>query len=341
MKFLVVGTNFISDLFADAIARLASDGADAKIGAVLSRREETGRAFLARNSVALADGENPGGAAVARDLEGAYELFLRGAFDAAYVASPNVCHEVQSVFFLERGVPVLCEKPAALSPESLSRVGEAAERGKAVFMEAMRPSHDPVVREALKRAVAEIAPVRSARLEFSQYSSRYDRFLAGEAVNTFDPGMGNSALGDLGVYALAVAQTLFGEPSNVGGATAARLENSFEASGAALFEYPTFVCAASWSKVCGPSAPSVILGERGAISIDRLSEPKDVRVRRGAGDFEPLDIGAAENNMVFEIADFIAAVGGDRSLADAFFADSWARSRLVAAISAAQSASPR
>ena len=321
MKFLVIGTNFISDLFADAVCRLAAAGSDVSIGAVLSRREETGRAFLAKHGVA---------AGVACGLESAFALCERGEFDAAYVASPNVCHEAQSVFFLERGVPVLCEKPAALSPESLARIGDAAARGGAEFMEAMRPTHDPAVR-LISRALAGIAPIRSAHFEFSQYSSRYDRFRAGEAVNTFDPGMGNSALGDLGVYALAVAQALFGEPERVAGADAARLENGFEASGAAILAYPGFVCTASWSKVCRQAAPSVILGERGTVTIDRLSEPRDVRLCRPDGTVEAVIAESAENNMIYEIADFIAAARGEADSA-AWFADSAARARLVESI---------
>lgn len=313
MRFLVIGTNFISDLFADAIARTPG----ASVAAVLSRREESGRAFCAKNAI---------DAAVVTDLAAAYGLWRDGAFDAAYVASPNALHERQSAFFLERGIHVLCEKPAATSVASLERILDAASRGGAVFMEAMRPTHDPVLGDIRHAMQSELGELRAAHLEFSQYSSRYDRFRAGEAVNTFDPAMGNSALYDLGVYPIAVAQALFGSPLAVQGACA-HLENGFEACGAALFTYPTFVCTLSWSKVAKNAVPSAILGERGAITIDRMSEPRAVQLRRGTGEMEPLGVESAENNMVFEIADFIAAVAG----ADCtrFTEDSIERARLV------------
>lgn len=316
MRFLVIGTNFISDLFADAVMRTPG----ASVTAVLSRREDTGRAFLEKHAL---EGQT------ATNLASAFALFERGVFDAAYVASPNALHEEQSVFFLERGVPVLCEKPAALSPESLERILAAAGRGNAVFMEAMRPVHDPVLNEIRRAVKAEIGEVRAAHIEFSQYSSRYDRFLAGEAVNTFNPAMGNSSLYDLGVYTIATAQALFGPPLAVQ-SSATRLANGFEASGAALFTYPTFVCTLSWSKVAKNAAPSFILGERGAVTIDRTSEPKDVQIRRGAGEFEPLGITPAVNNMVFEIADFMAAASTDSCAR--FTADSAERVRLIAEI---------
>lgn len=340
MRFLVIGTNFISDLFADAVSRLRALGADCAVTAVLSRREETGRAFLEKNALR---------GKIALDPEGAYGLFRDGAFDGVYVASPNICHEAQSVYFLERGVPVLCEKPAALSPESLGRIGAAAKRGGAVFMEAMRPTHDPALYR-IKRTLGGIGPIRSAHLEFSQYSSRYGRYLSGERVNTFDPAMGNSALGDLGVYALAVAVALFGGEIDVAGASALRLSNGFEASGAAILSPcggDGFVCTASWSKVCRQAAPSVILGEGGSVTVDRLSEPREAFLGRPDGSREVIDLAAAPNNMIYEIADFMsfagdsaapgALAGGEaRQSAESHFAASEALARLVSKIRLAQ-----
>lgn len=310
--FLVVGTNFISDNFADAVAKVdracgvytqvGGEGfpgeigaSGCEIGAVLSRKRETGEAFCSRHGL---------DARVVCTLEEAASLYEDGGFDAAYIASPNVLHESQSVFFLERGIHVLCEKPAAADMESLGRMTVAAVKGNARFVEAMRPAHDPAI-TAIRRGMEKIAPVRMARLEFSQYSSRYDRFLSGERVNTFDPAMGNAALLDLGVYAIACALMLFGEPENIT-SNSVFLDNGFEAAGTSTFVYPDFLCNINYSKVCETASPSVILGEKGAITIDRLSEPKDVRIRMGkSGAFEPIEPGAPDNNMIYEIADFV------------------------------------
>ena len=84
----------------------------------------------------------------------------------------------------------------------------------------------------------EIGPIRSARFEFTQYSSRYDRFLAGERVNTFDRTLGNAALLDLGVYAISCALMIFGEPQGEIVSRSAFLDCGFEASGNALLSYP-------------------------------------------------------------------------------------------------------
>ena len=340
-RFLVVGTNFISDNFAKAVAavntaaicgngdeRKASASpkfradlapADieetsfsptlygnttahpAKITAVLSRRDGTGRAFCEKHSL---------DADVVNTLEGALQLYENDTFDAAYIASPNVCHEEQSIFFLSHGIDVLCEKPIAASRESLARMLDAAEKCGAHLMEAMRPAHDPAI-HTVREAMERISPIRSARLEFSQYSSRYDRYKNGEKVNTFDPKMGNAALLDLGVYAVCDAIMLFGESGDTA-SRSAFLGNGFEAAGSASYAVNGAVVNIAYSKVCEAAAPSVILGEGGAVTVDRLSEPKEVRMRLGkTGDFVPVETYAPTNNMVYEIADFIAICEGD------------------------------
>ena len=73
--FLIVGTNFISDNFTDAVCRLDGVG----ISAVLSRRKETGEAFAARS----------GAERVFTSLNEACAAYEEGAFDAVYIASRN------------------------------------------------------------------------------------------------------------------------------------------------------------------------------------------------------------------------------------------------------------
>lgn len=288
--FLIVGTNFISDNFTDAVRRLDGVG----ISAVLSRRKETGEAFAARS----------GAERVFTSLNEACAAYEEGAFDAVYIASPNALHIPQSEYFLGHGINVLCEKPAAADEISLEAAIAAAERSGAVFAEAMRPAHDPAIAR-IRSALGEIGPIRSARFEFTQYSSRYDRFLAGERVNTFDRTLGNAALLDLGVYAISCALMIFGEPQGEIVSRSAFLDCGFEASGTALLSYPGFVLSVVYSKVCASGQPSVIVGERGSIEIDRLSEPKKVVLKlRGGGERE-LCPGAVPNNMVYEIEDFV------------------------------------
>ena len=143
--FLIVGTNFISDNFTDAVRRLDGVG----ISAVLSRRKETGEAFAARS----------GAERVFTSLDEACAAYEEGAFDAVYIASPNALHIPQSEYFLGHGINVLCEKPAAADEISLEAAIAAAERSGAVFAEAMRPAHDPAIAQ-IRSALGEIGYAR-------------------------------------------------------------------------------------------------------------------------------------------------------------------------------------
>jgi len=342
-RFLVIGTNFISDNFAKAVAAVNSAatlgfteksevcrptfrsdlnpeditdtyfeptlfgvavGHDCKITAVMSRKNETGTAFCQKHSL---------DARVVNTLEEAVALYDEGVFDAAYVASPNLCHEEQSVFLLKHGISVLCEKPIATSVDGYRLMREAADNSGAHLMEAMRPAHDGVI-EKIRTLIKEISPIRTAHFEFSQYSSRYDRFKNGENVNTFNPEMGNSALFDLGVYAVADALLLFGKPESVK-YDSVFLENGFECSGNMIFTYNGMTLSVTYSKVSEGINPSAINGENGAITIDRLSEPKVVKIRRGKkGEPEDIDFVPTQNNMVFEISDFISVCEGNTEI---------------------------
>ena len=118
--FLIVGTNFISDNFTDAVRRLDGVG----ISAVLSRRKETGEAFAARS----------GAERVFTSLDEACAAYEEGAFDAVYIASPNALHIPQSEYFLGHGINVLCEKPMAMNTAEALEMEECARRNGKLLM---------------------------------------------------------------------------------------------------------------------------------------------------------------------------------------------------------------
>ena len=93
MRFAVVGTNFISDNFADAVKKLSG----VSITAVYSRAEETGTHFAKKHRI--------------ENVFTSYEQMLGShCFDAVYVASPTLLHCEHTIKALEFGYHVLCEK---------------------------------------------------------------------------------------------------------------------------------------------------------------------------------------------------------------------------------------
>ena len=290
MTFGIIGTNFISDAFVAALP-LASSRATA----VYSRTWETGAAFAHKHEIAH----------VFDDMEAFLSSDL---FDAVYVASPNFLHEAQSIDALKHGKHVLCEKPIAPSLDGFLRMQAVAKREGRVLMEAMRPHHDTLLRAVKARILPQIGHVHTATLSFCQYSSRYDKFLAGTYTNTFDPALSNAALLDIGIYPVAAAAMLFGEPQSVQ-AESVFLPGGFEGEGCLRLTYEDAFVTVNYSKIRDDKSPSTLLGERGALLIDKISQPARLAyhfhteeehiITRACGTY---------GNMFEEVLDFIDAI---------------------------------
>ena len=294
IRFAIVGTNFISDRFAEAVEASGC----AEIVAVFSRKLDTGRHFADKHGIKK----------VFCDYA---EMLSNGDIDAVYIASPTVCHSEQTAAALMAGKHVLCEKMITTTEAELVSLIDLARSRGLILLEAMRPDFDPAY-DALRSAITQIGRIRRATLEFCQYSSRYDRFLAGEVLNAFDPKMKNSALADIGIYPLHLAVSLFGRPQSLS-ASAVFLDNGFEGSGSITLDYGDKLCQVIYSKITDSVNPSVIEGECGSITIDKINAPTRITLRLRGGEAVDLPIDSAANNMVYEVEAFSCMVSGQAS----------------------------
>ena len=296
LKIGIIGTNFISDMFCEAAAQVP----DAVLYAVYSRKEETGTALAQKYGIP--------------NVYTDYGEFLNSDLDAVYVAFPNFAHCGQTLKALEHGKHVLCEKVMAMNEQEVRSMIDCAHRSQKVLLEAMRPNFDPAF-DIIQSALPRIGTLRRATFEFCQYSSRYDSFRNGIVQNAFNPEIGNAAIMDIGVYCIHSLVRLFGMPKSVK-ALSTKLENGFDGSGIVLMEYDDMVAEAVYSKIAASVNPSVIQGEEGSILIDYISKPEKLELRLRTGSRDPLNGGKieklpftpAENNMVYEIKEFIRLI---------------------------------
>lgn len=296
LKIGMIGTNFISDDFCEAAARVPG----AELYAVYSRKQETGDAFAAKHGIPR----------VYTD----YDAFLDSGLDAVYVASPNFAHCSQTLKALNHKKHVLCEKVMAVNEQEVRSMIDCARENKVVLLEAMRPDFDPAY-DLIEKNLPRIGKLRRASFEFCQYSSRYDSFREGVIQNAFNPELGNSALMDIGVYCIHSLVRLFGAPKNIK-ALSTKLSNGFDGSGIVLMEYEDMTAEAVYSKIAVSVNPSVLQGEDGSIMIDYISKPETIRLRLREGSrdtleggkFEKLPYTPVKNNMIFEIQEFLKLI---------------------------------
>ena len=243
--------------------------------AVYSRTRERGEAFAAECGL-------PPQAAWT-DLAA---LAQSGGIDAVYIATPNRFHAAQAEVFLKAGIHVLLEKPAAVTPEELSRLHAAADAGGAVFMEGIMAPHQPRF-AALREAVGRCGRVSSAVFDFCQLSSRYPALERGEKPNIFDPSLCEGALMDIGYYGVYLAAELFGAPEEVF-ARATFLPTGADGAGSAVFRYAWGNLLLNWSKVSQTCAPSGVMGDRGTVTFFPVSRLNALTFHGRDGSEEPL-----------------------------------------------------
>ncbi len=294
----IIGSNFVADWLCDAVKLSAG----IRSHAVYSRTAERGNEFAAKHGIPN----------VYTDLE----AFLSSDIDAVYIASPNFLHFPQAMAAMEHGKHVLVEKPAALSAAQFAEMRDCAKKNGVVLIEAMRPAHDEAL-AAIRESLGKIGTVRRAVLEFCQYSSRYDKFRAGEVMNAFNPALGNAAVMDIGVYAIEVAVLLFGSPKDIFSRSVI-LHNGMEGMGTTFLNYGTHQVEIVYSKITHSVTPSVITGEDGSLKLGKLSTLDSLTYCPRGGEetviFEGREDGT-DGNMVYEVADFVKMIAGDMDAA--------------------------
>ena len=289
-----------------AIVRRALDAAAAVPGiehvAAYSRDPARARELLPRDD-----------ALVVSDLR---ELAGSPAVDAVYIASPNALHAEQAALLLEAGKHVLIEKSATSTASELARLRAIARRTGVVLLEAARNAgFDPGVAR-IAALLPEVGRVRLVRFEYGQRSSRYDRFLAGEAVNIFDPAMSAGALMDIGVYCAHLAIELFGTPEKIVAASMCPLRGGIDGAGVAILGYGDAALTLAYSKISDSRVGSEIQGEDATLVIDQVADPRRLLLVDRHGREREIRVEKAGDNMVYGLAEFLRLVeagsDGDR-----------------------------
>lgn len=194
----------------------------------------------------------------------AYSSFkdaLAGAeFDTVYITTPNNTHFSLAQAALEADKNVIVEKPMTSNFAEAQKLADLARTRDLFLYEATTTLYQPNY-QAIREVLPQLGAIRLVSSEYSQYSSRYDAFCAGQNPRAFTLEASGGSLMDIGLYAVTWIVGLFGKPQRV--RRAATIQRGIDTSGITTLDYGDFQAVALDAKDCDGPNRSVIEGEKG------------------------------------------------------------------------------
>lgn len=257
MNYAIIGTNWLSKIYADAIVSAGDN-----FYCVCSRDLARAKAFACDRAKAFDDFD---------------ALIDDDAIDAVYICLPNNMHAAASQKCLEAGKHVLCEKPITTTAEEYQSLCSIADANGKKYAEAVMNFYSPAMSVLKERLLSD--SVVSARLDYSQRSSKLDMIRSGGMAPSFDRKLCGGVLYDLGIYPLHFAVNLFGEPRQV--SATARWLGDVDVTDILILTYDTFDVVITVSKAGQDHIGSEIICDRATYTIQNVSvvlgvEEKDV-----------------------------------------------------------------
>ncbi len=223
------------------------------MSAVASRSLDKAKAFASEFGIPKAYGSY---AEMAEDHE----------IDAVYIGTPHTCHKENAIFFLERGIPVLCEKPSAVNQHEMQEIIDCARKNNTFFMEAMWTRYFPAIIQAEEWIKAgRIGEVKAMYGAFGDCNVSHD-------IWRFKADMAGGALLDVGIYPLSMCCRLFGtEPSEI--VTSADVRNGIDEVSFYTLKYPDGkIASLAGALTVKLDNKIVISGTEGMLTIGRKSD---------------------------------------------------------------------
>ena len=193
IRWGILGTGNIAHQFATGLKSLT----DGELVAVGSRSQEAADKFAAEFNVP--------------NRHASYESLVHDPqVDAIYISTPHPFHKENTLLCLQAGKAVLCEKPFAMNVHEGEAMIEAARTHGVFLMEAMWTRYLPAIVK-VRQLIADGA-IGDVRMLTADFGFRTD---VKPQHRLFDPNLGGGALLDVGVYPVALASMIFGEPERI------------------------------------------------------------------------------------------------------------------------------
>jgi len=217
--------------------------------------------------------------------------------DIIYIATPHAFHYEQTMACLQKGKPVLCEKPMSLGYEQTKEMIAKAADNKLFFMEGMWTACMPFI-EKIKDLIASdsIGRPQAVIADFG--------FVAPQDLDgrLFNKSLGGGSLMDVGVYTLCLATLILGHPSSVKSSTRIGSTGIDEYANMIL-QYPGGETAQLLSSITFKTAiEATIVGTTGRINIKNpWFKATDISLISNDGTSQDFSMPHASNGFEHEI----------------------------------------
>ena len=230
------------------------------------------------------------------------KLLANEEVEVVYVALPNNLHYEVMDKALDFGKDIICEKPFAANINQALKIFKKAEDKDLIVLEAMSNRFIPNAVK-VKEQLSKLGKIKIVSFNYSQYSSRYDRFKEGDIAPAFSLGNAGGALMDLNIYNIDYAVNLFGKPSDV--KYYPNIEKSIDTSGVCVLDYDDFKVVSIGAKDSSASLVNTIQGEDGTIEIpDALNNFGSYKIKKTGGDYKDYNENADKSRLYYEFVAF-------------------------------------
>ena len=194
------------------------------------------------------------------------ELLEKSDIDTVYVGLVNNVHYEYTKRALEKGKHVILEKPLVGTFEEAKELMDLAKNNNLYVLEAITVLHNEVINQ-MKEALPKLGHIKMMLANYSQYSSRYDKYLRGEVDPCFDPECLGGALRDINIYNIHYVIYLLGMPKEVTYYPNDGF-NGIDTSGVLVMKYDDYTAVCTGAKDSDSPSFVSIQGEKGYMRID-------------------------------------------------------------------------
>ena len=245
----IIGSGFIVPHFVDAVKAVKGY----HIRAISGRNAEAIKNLKERYDIDYCSTDND-------------DVYNDPKIDAIYVALPNGLHYETGKKALLAGKHVIMEKPFTVTYDQAKELIDLAKKKKKIIFDAVTLLHKPNY-EKVKELIPEVGDIKMINLNFSQYSSRYDRLMKGIILPAFDYKLAGGALMDLGIYNINFVVGLFGQPKKV--QYFPNMYKKVDTSGVLVMDYGKFKVNAISAKDCRAPNYFCIQGDKGYLRSEQ------------------------------------------------------------------------